>query len=657
MKFLKYGILAACLTLSSAGFAVDADYDVVVVGGGTGGCSAAIQAARMGAKVAIVEDTDWLGGQMTSCGVTSLDDLRRNRTGLYGEYLQNVRKFYKDKGENSAICYWGGDTTSGSADILESILKTMVHDAGVNQIYLNTLVTKVDEQNGSVQGLWVENEQGQSYLKSKVLIDASEDGYVLPMTTARYRLGKSVSPEINPADTIQDLTWVMPIHKVQGTIPEELKAQEPQFYKDMEKRYFSPIVTANGHKWPGQKPYDRDSFNAYRAIPDFDFDLKVKGDVPKTWQNITATSLNWGNDYPGRIPQCPGLKAKYFLDSTYRKNANRDAILRTIGLLRYYQTALNGSDWTVDTRVGYAQRNHDFAKQVAPLPEWAAKIALHMPPRPYLRESRRLVGLYTLTAKDIYRDPTWDRAKVRFTDAIAVGEYPIDVHGSKVYWTLEKNLGESISDFPPKWHAGKFQIPLRILIPEKVNGLLACEKNLSVSRLVNGATRLHPVTMLTGQAAGALAALSAAYDVPSREVPEVLVQKALLESGSMLAQQVFDDLKPTDPTWPQAQFISIVALDPFSKHYFGYDLPLLEKHLSQMADRLQVSEQFSRRFEGWVSQQRLGDFLKARFGDLMTDQNLQSQDKIATRGELAQYFYELSIAEAEKKLGAHPLTD
>ena len=49
-------------------------YDVVIAGAGTGGFSAAIQAARLGAKVALIEETDWIGGQMAAAGVSTMDE-------------------------------------------------------------------------------------------------------------------------------------------------------------------------------------------------------------------------------------------------------------------------------------------------------------------------------------------------------------------------------------------------------------------------------------------------------------------------------------------------------------------------------------------------------------------------------------------------------
>ncbi|HIK39520.1 FAD-dependent oxidoreductase, partial [Thermoleptolyngbya sp. M55_K2018_002] len=47
--------------------------DVLVVGGGTGGTAAAIQAARRGAAVVLVSEVSWLGGMLTSAGVSAPD--------------------------------------------------------------------------------------------------------------------------------------------------------------------------------------------------------------------------------------------------------------------------------------------------------------------------------------------------------------------------------------------------------------------------------------------------------------------------------------------------------------------------------------------------------------------------------------------------------
>lgn len=176
-----------------------------------------------------------------------------------------------------------------------------------------------------------------------------------------------------------------------------------------------------------------------------------------------------------------------------------------------------------------------------------------MPPVPYIRESNRLVGEYTLTGADIRREKQGGMAIYGFTDAIAVGDYADDLHGCNVAQDFDATI-ENVANRPPGFRSGPFEIPLRALIPEKVDGLLGAEKNISESRLANGATRLQPITMLTGQAAGALAALAVQQGVPPRAIEAEQVQRVLLAAGSILARQPMPDLAQGTRPWQAAQF-------------------------------------------------------------------------------------------------------
>ncbi|MGC1247984.1 MAG: FAD-dependent oxidoreductase, partial [Spirulinaceae cyanobacterium] len=77
--------------------------DILVVGGGTGGTAAAIQAARCGIKTVLVSEFSWLGGMLTSAGVCAPDgnELVPWQTGLWGAFLRELKARQKGGLANS----------------------------------------------------------------------------------------------------------------------------------------------------------------------------------------------------------------------------------------------------------------------------------------------------------------------------------------------------------------------------------------------------------------------------------------------------------------------------------------------------------------------------------------------------------------------------
>ena len=69
-------------------------YDVIIVGGGAGGTSAAIESSRNGAKTLLIEETDWLGGMLTSAGVSAVDGNYKLPSGFWGEFKDSLVSHY-----------------------------------------------------------------------------------------------------------------------------------------------------------------------------------------------------------------------------------------------------------------------------------------------------------------------------------------------------------------------------------------------------------------------------------------------------------------------------------------------------------------------------------------------------------------------------------
>ncbi len=135
-----------------------------------------------------------------------------------------------------------------------------------------------------------------------------------------------------------------------------------------------------------------------------------------------------------------------------------------------------------------------------------------------VRETRRVVGEYQLTADDVLRSR-------RFEDVIARGSYPIDIHDPK------GGRGTLLERLPT---GGAYDIPLRCLIPRGVEGLLVGGRCISGTHEAHSSYRVTPIALATGQAAGVAAALAARAGVAPRELAADAVQRALLEQGADL---------------------------------------------------------------------------------------------------------------------------
>jgi hypothetical protein len=98
------------------------------------------------------------------------------------------------------------------------------------------------------------------------------------------------------------------------------------------------------------------------------------------------------------------------------------------------------------------------------------------------------------------------------------------------------------------------------MIPKDADGFLAIEKNLSMSRLSAGAIRLQPISMMTGQAAGALAALAVKMNMELREVPAVKVQNQLVKHGVSISLCKYSDVPPENPFFGAVQISNLYGL-------------------------------------------------------------------------------------------------
>lgn len=628
------------------------EFDVAVVGAGCGGAAAAIQAARLGMEVAVVEESDWVGGQMTGGGVSTMDDVRRTRTGIYGEFLRRASAYYDARETPVNTCYWGSDTFAFEPWVAQMALLDMMREAGGVSLFMKTRVLEAKMKGGAVCAALLDKDGEKIELRAKVFIDATEAGDFIPLTGARYRAGHGDSSgEID--GVIQDITYVAVIKRYPAGVPEELKFRHrPPHYEEYAPK-FREIIAADGGSWPGDAPFNINVFKAYRGMPDISNPASPLIDCgrPETWPLITRSAVNWANDYPHHRGGLDGMPARYLEDKEYRREADREAMAKTLCFLFYMQNELGMADWSVDDRQGYGGWFGNDWREWDEMPDDFEPILRHFPPFPYIRESRRIAGVETMTVKDVIRDMKLGRTLETKSNAIALGEYPTDIHGLRDKELLDRDLDEDAAIIPPdtEWKGGLFQIPMGVLIPEKVDGLLAAEKNISVSRIVNGSTRLQPVTMLTGQAAGALAAVSVREGVRPRDVRAIDVQSPLLDARDRLSLYSFDDV-PLDSVWWKGVELSMLYgyIDPASDVIYGVDN---EMHWLEVRDAVRRAfgrmEFPPREALDTVTAGEFGEWLAELFKDeretLAPLLEKCTGDEIMTKGRLAAAVGELML--------------
>jgi len=519
------------------------DYDVIIVGAGTSGMAAALQASESPVNILLVEETNWLGGQFTASGVSASDEPWIEDTNPLGRTIDRNSGYYSIF-VKKVLEYYGilGGFNSQLNDLVYNLRTEPLVAHGIFREFINqrnaspnrgritvlysAKVNSVVKSGDRVTGIKVKTKDQAPglTLTSKVLIDSSETGYVIPLSGADYRIGNESKSNYSGNSCIQDITYVAAIKYYKDGVPANLKINTaPEKYQEY-KSYFNQLVTGESGSIDGLSyPWALSLHNSYRAIPDSTDGSGIISNIQDNTTafrtNIKQTMINFANDYPAKLPYLKDqlsdnmiylkdtLSNKYLADQNYKVQVDCEAKLKTINFIYYLQQELDAK-WGISDSLGYLEKN-THTTLCSQLPSFRAKFAglenieKNMPPLPYVREAIRLVGKETVSAKNV-KDNT------RYSNSIAYGTYPIDLHNCKVQVQTTEGLYNNFESFEspadiPEFKPKPFEIPMGTLVPNRVKGFLAAEKNISQSRFAAGGTRLQPSTFSIGQAAGALA--------------------------------------------------------------------------------------------------------------------------------------------------------
>ena len=471
-----------------------ANYDVVVVGDGLGGASAATAAARLGAKVALLSPIGYLGGQAGAAGVSTMDEgsnhFVQRRSGIYGELATSAQATY---GPDVGDCYFIDDSMCPEPIFVDGFFRGVVTQAGADLVPVSS-VNDVLQEGVKVTGVVVD---GSTY-NAEVVIDATEFSDLYPLVDGlNYQVGSDTG-------CVQDTTWLA-IRAWYSTpvlpelIPAESVAQDLRsLYGSQLDRWLeefrTSVVLAPGREpdGPGVLPWSLETETRYRALAD---QRQFSSPAPE----ITRTGVNYANDF--------ALSAAAIENVSVREVEFRTALHKTYAYLWYLRWELGITDWGVDSSQDYAKARRLLTDDLIP-----DGLERNLPPFPYVREGRRMVAVQTLEDVDLANDV---RGLHRFDNSVMLGGYFSDFHGC-----VEEGAGQGF---------GLFEVPMGVFIPEAIDGFMpGMARAAGVSRLAASAVRTQPEEIWSGEAVGIIAALAARDDIDVREVNPAEVQEHLL---------------------------------------------------------------------------------------------------------------------------------
>jgi len=441
-------------------------YDLIVVGGGLAGVCAAVSAARLGCRVALVQNRPVLGGNSSSeirvpiGGACDFHPWARE-TGLLEEFfiedrIQNTARIWT--GHGSSIWDYVLYKAANSEKNLDLYIDTLAREVQVSKTNPKMITSILCQENGS---------EREFSLQGRLFIDATGDGTIAYQAGAETRMGREARSEYN-----ESLAPEIADNYTQGS---------SLLFHAKDVGFPVPFVP------PEWVP---------RFSSDEDLSFRTHDDVEAGywWIEIGCPPYNTITD-----------------NAVIRKE-----LVKMV--LAVWDHIKNQGDHGADNLVL----------------DWIGMV-------PGKRESRRIMGDYVMKESDIIN-------ATLFEDRVAYGGWFLDIHTPG---------GILAKDLPPepsftgesgevaKRQATLYSIPFRSLYSKDISNLMMAGRNISVTHVALGSTRLMATCSTIGQAVGTAAYLCTKYSLQPRDLyPEKIneLQQLLLKQDCFIPQ-----VKNADP--------------------------------------------------------------------------------------------------------------
>jgi hypothetical protein len=512
--------------------------DVVIIGGGLGGCAAALAATRNGLRVILTEETDWLGGQLTSQAVPPDENPWIETFGGTRSYLElrrRIRDYYfrnyplteeahsrpnlnPGNGWVSRLCH----EPRVSLAVLHEMLAPFVSSGRV-LILLHYKPIDSEQNRDTVKSVRVRGlESGREIvLRGAFFADATELGDLLPMTKTEYvtgaesqkETGEPHAPEFAAPANHQAFTCCFAMDYLTG---EDHRIEKPSEYA-----FWHEFVPELKPAWPGRLLSLNVADPVTTKTKRFEMNPE-NGSGLWSYRRIVDRTQFIPGSYAGDISLVNWPQNDFLLgnlcgvsEAEAGRNLSRAKQL-SLSLVYWLQTEAPRPDG------GTGWAGLRLRKDLLGTEDGLAK-------SPYIRESRRIRAEFTVREQHVGTDSRLKETGVgsdqvraaSFIDSVGIGSYRIDLHPT--------SGGDNYLDIGSL----PFQIPLGALIPQRVENLFPACKNLGVTHITNGCYRLHPVEWNIGEAVGCLAA----FCMGRKTIPRsVLKQPQLLKDFQTLLE-------------------------------------------------------------------------------------------------------------------------
>ncbi|MEQ1807084.1 MAG: FAD-dependent oxidoreductase, partial [Burkholderiaceae bacterium] len=408
----------------------DCTCEVLIVGGGTGGVAAALAAARAGRQVVLLEETDWLGGQMTAQGVSALDEHEYietfGGTASYYRLRGLLRDTYRDRAGaaglrtelNPGACWVTRLAFEPSAAVaaIEQMLHPFV-ESGRLTIHRRTKVVAAETLGDRIVTVIAMDLEAAGLIRFRpeLVIDATELGDLLPLSGAEHVIGAETiaqtgEPQAQPLEPkpqcVQSFTYTFACERrIEGENHAIPRPEKYEHYRATQP--YSLRIEVHGGEiygetsgWLDYKLYDtmpgtKGGLWTYRRLLDR---AMFAGSVPHD-----VTLFNWpGNDYR----DCSILEGSA-LDAA---RALQDAKRVSLGFLHWLQTEAPASG----TRLGAPELR--LRPDVMGSADGLCKF-------PYIREPRRIKAKKTIVEQEVSTTHQSGPRAAHFADSVGVGWY------------------------------------------------------------------------------------------------------------------------------------------------------------------------------------------------------------------------------------------